>query len=197
MAFEPKDFSNLLGIPGLSDQMLKKHFTLYQGYVANVNKLFDSFAAISNEGKASTPEYAELKRRFGWEFNGMRLHELYFGNMKTDGFALSSSAALKQKIVKDFGSSEAWEKEFRATAAMRGIGWAVLCYDQGSDKLINIWVNEHDVGHLAGAASLLVMDAFEHAFMLDYGTKRADYINAFFNTIDWDTVSHRFDSAKR
>ena len=196
MTFEPKNFDNLLGLPGFSDQMLKNHFTLYQGYVTNVNKMSGSLAAMSKADNVSTLEYAELKRRFGWEFNGMRLHELYFGNMKKDGFAISSASPLKQKIVKDFGSLEAWEKEFRATAAMRGIGWVVLCYDQESDTLINIWVNEHDVGHLASTASLLVMDVFEHAFMLDYGTKRADYINAFFSAIDWDTVSSRFDSAK-
>ncbi|VVB73285.1 Superoxide dismutase [Mn] 1 [uncultured archaeon] len=197
MAFEPKNFDNLLGIPGFSDQMLKNHFTLYQGYVTNVNKISDSLSAMSKEGKTALPEYAELRRRFGWEFNGMRLHELYFGNMKKDGFALSSSSAFRQEIVKQFGSLDAWEKEFRATGAMRGIGWAVLCYDGASGKLINIWVNEHDIGHLAGTEPLLVMDVFEHAFMLDYGTKRADYINAFFGAIDWDTVSLRFDSAKK
>jgi Fe-Mn family superoxide dismutase len=197
MTFEPKNFDNLLGLPGFSDQMLKNHFTLYQGYVTNVNKLFDSLAAMSKEGKTAAPEYAELKRRFGWEFNGLRLHELYFGNMKKDGFALSSASALKQKIAKEFGSPEAWEKEFRATGAMRGIGWAILYYDPASDRLFNTWINEHDTGHLAGASPMLVMDVFEHAFMLDYGTKRADYINAFFTAIDWDTTSSRFDSARQ
>jgi Fe-Mn family superoxide dismutase len=197
MAFEPRNFDNLLGLSGFSHQMLKNHFTLYQGYVANVNKLSDSLAVMSKNDNISTPEYAELKRRFGWEFNGMRLHELYFGNMKMDGFAISSASPLKQKFVKDFGSLEAWEKEFRATGAMRGIGWAVLCYDRASDKLINVWVNEHDVGHIAGSEPLLVMDVFEHAFMLDYGTKRADYTNAFFNVIDWDAVSSRFVSSNK
>jgi Fe-Mn family superoxide dismutase len=197
MAYETKTFDYLLGLTGFSDQMLKNHFTLYQGYVTNTNKLNDALGAMMKEGKAATPEFAELKRRFGWEFNGMRLHELYFGNMKKESFALSSASALRQKIVKDFGSPEAWEAEFRATAAMRGIGWVILYYDQQSDRLFNCWANEHDVGHLSGAAPLLVIDVFEHAFMLDYGTKRADYINAFFNAIDWDTISSRFDAAKK
>lgn len=197
MTYEAKTFDYLLGLTGFSDQLLKNHFTLYQGYVTNTNKLNDALSAMAKEGKAATPEFAELKRRFGWEFNGMRLHELYFGNMKKESFSLSSASALRQKIVKDFSSLEAWEAEFRATAAMRGIGWVILYYDQQSDKLFNCWVNEHDVGHLSGAAPLLVMDVFEHAFMLDYGTKRADYINTFFNTIDWDTVSSRFDATKK
>lgn len=196
MVFENKNFDNLLGLAGFSDQLLKNHFTLYQGYVANTNKLTETLSAMAKEGKTTTPEFAELKRRFGWEFNGMRLHELYFGNMKKDGFALSSGSALKQKFVKDFGSYEMWEKEFRATGALRGIGWAILYYDSISDKLFNTWVNEHDTGHLSGCIPLLVMDIFEHAFMLDYGLKRADYINSFFSAIDWDTVSVRFDSAK-
>lgn len=196
MTFEPKNFDNLVGLTGFSDQMLKNHFTLYQGYVTNTNKLADSLVAMTRDGKNGVPEFAEMKRRFGWEFNGMRLHELYFGNMKKDGFALSSAAALKQKLITDFGSVEIWEKEFRAVGAMRGVGWAVLYYDPISKNLYNTWINEHDVGHLACATPILVMDIFEHAFMLDYGLKRADYINAFFGAIDWDTVSMRFDSVK-
>jgi len=196
MAYEAKTFDYLLGLPGFSDQLLKNHFTLYQGYVANTNKLVDALNALMKEGKQASTEFAEMKRRFGWEFNGMRLHELYFGNMKKDSFSLSSDSRLRRMIIEAFGSLESWEAEFRATAAMRGIGWVILYYDPQSDRLFNCWINEHDVGHLSGAAPLLVMDVFEHAFMLDYGTKRADYINAFFKAIDWDTVSTRFDAAK-
>lgn len=85
MAFEPKNFDGLLGTEGFSDQLLKNHFMLYQGYVANTNKLSDALNAMLKENKTSASEFAELKRRFGWEFNGMRLHELYFGNIKKNG----------------------------------------------------------------------------------------------------------------
>lgn len=178
MAFEPKSFDGLLGTKGFSDQLLKNHFTLYQGYVTNTNKLGDALGALALQTGA---EFAELKRRFGWEFNRMRLHELYFGNMKKNGNGgIDKKSELSKKIIEQFGSYENWEKEFKSTGAMRGIGW----------------VNEHDVGHLAGAAPLLVMDVFEHAFMLDYGLKRADYIEAFFKAIDWSAVGKRFEACK-
>ncbi|MFA5077725.1 MAG: Fe-Mn family superoxide dismutase [Candidatus Micrarchaeia archaeon] len=194
MAFEPKNFEHLLGTEGFSDPLLKNHFTLYQGYVANTNKLADALSAMVGEGKTAAPEYAELKRRFGWEFNGMKLHELYFGNMKKGGSQIEPDSQLHKKLAADFGSYENWEKDFRATGAMRGIGWVVLYYDSNSSRLFNCWINEHDAGHLSGAVPLLVMDVFEHAFMLDYGLKRADYINSFFKSLDWDSVSQRINA---
>ena len=191
MTYTAKNYEHLLGTMGFSDQLLKNHFTLYQGYVTNTNKLFETLMMLVKEGKAATPEFAELKRRFGWEFNGMRLHELYFGNMHKSGKVLQSDSALLQKITAQFGSVENWMIAFKAVGAMRGIGWVVLCYDTDADKLFNVWVNEHDTGHLVGCTPLLIMDVFEHAFMLDYGLKRADYIAAFFNVIDWDVVEKR------
>jgi Fe-Mn family superoxide dismutase len=187
MVYVAKNFDPLLGTAGLSDQLLKNHFTLYQGYVANTNKVADALSALPK----TTPEFAELKRRFGWEFNGMRLHELYFGNLKKGGAALDKNSRLSKMIESEFGSYENWEKDFRGAGAMRGIGWVVLYHDPQAGRLFNVWVNEHDVGHPAGAVPLLVMDVFEHAFMLDYGLKRADYIEAFFKAIDWGTVNER------
>ncbi len=191
MAFAAKNLDILLGINGLSENLLKNHFALYQGYVTNVNKLLDALALMLKEGKAGTPEFAELKRRFGWEFNGMRLHEMYFENLSKSAKSIDTKSKLYKNISEDFGSFENWEKDFRATAAMRGVGWAVLYYDAASKMLFNTWINEHDAGHLAGAIPILVVDVFEHAFMLDYGTKRADYIEAIFKAIDWGLVEKR------
>ncbi len=191
MAYEPKNFDALLGTKGLSDTLLKNHFTLYQGYVTNTNKVNDSLGALAKEGKAATPEYAEMKRRFGWEWNGMRLHELYFGNMVKGGKPIDKNSDLSRKISLDFGSYENWEKDFKATGTMRGIGWVLLYHDASAGRLFNTWINEHDVGHLSGAAPLLVMDVFEHAYMVDYGLKKADYIEAFFRAIDWTAVGSR------
>lgn len=190
--YEAMNFDHLLGTQGFSDTLLKNHFTLYQGYVTNTNKLLDAFKKMRDETNTTTPDFAELRRRFGWEFNGMRLHELYFGNMNKTGIAFDKGEPIAKKIEEQFGSTDAWMKEFRGVGAMRGIGWAVLTYDQQSDQLHNLWVNEHDVGHLAGTNPLLIMDVFEHAFMIDYGLKRADYIEAFMNSVDWSVVSKRF-----
>jgi len=191
MAYEARNFDHLLGTEGFSNTLLTNHFTLYKGYVTNTNTLAEKLDAMLKEGKAATPEYAELSRRFGWEFNGMRLHEYYFGNMVKGGAALDKASALYAKIVQEFGSYDNWEKDFKATGAMRGIGWTILCHEPVGGRLFNVWINEHDVGHLAGTTPLLIMDVFEHAFMIDYGLKRADYIAAFFKAIDWKTVANR------
>lgn len=190
--YEAKNFDHLLGTPGFSDQLLKNHSTLYQGYVTNFNKLNDTLLAMEKEGKFATPEFAELNRRFGWEFNGMRLHELYFGNITTTSSPLDTNAPLAAAIAKEWGSRELWEKDFRAMGAMRGIGWVILYHDAAAGRLFNVWVNEHDMGHLAGCTPLLVFDVFEHAYTLDYGIKKADYIEAFMKAIDWGSVGSRF-----
>mgnify|MGYP001773032577 CR=1 FL=1 len=194
--YQAKNFDHLLGTPGFSDQLLKNHFTLYQGYVTNTNKLIEELEVMTKEGKVGTPAYAELKRRFGWEFNGMRLHELYFENMTKEKVDFPEGSSLFKKIVQDFGSFETWEKDFKATGAMRGIGWAALYYDPVANKLFNTWINEHDVGHLSTCSIILIMDVFEHAFMIDYGLKRADYIEAFFKAIDWKVVVNRYEKVK-
>lgn len=189
--YEAKGYEHLLGIKGFSDDLLKTHFKLYQGYVANTNKLAGMLGALCREGRTGTPEYAEMKRRFGWEFDGMRLHELYFDAMTKTAKPLASDSKLATMIRGEFGSQDAWERDFKSTGAMRGIGWVVLYQDPSGGRLFNAWINEHDAGHLASCTPLLIMDVFEHAFMRDYGTNRADYMEAFFGSIDWEVVSKR------
>ncbi len=184
-----KDFSYLIGIEGFSEGILKNHFLLYEGYVNNTNKLIE----ILDNKEPGSLEYSELQRRFAWEWNGMRFHELYFSNIKS-GSGNISDGILKQKIEKKYGNVDNWLKNFIAVGLMRGIGWAVLAYDKESDELFNIWVNEHDVGNFVGAIPLLVIDVFEHAYMMDYGTKRVDYINMFLKNINWQEVEKRFEN---
>lgn len=190
MDYSAKDFSYLIGTPGFSENLLNNHFKLYQGYVANTQKVANLLVELLREGKENTPEFAELKRRFGWEWNGMRLHELYFGNL--GGASNPDSAPKVLEIIKSaFGSIDGWQRDFKATGMMRGIGWVILYRDQQTKNAFNCWINEHDVAHLAGGTPLLVMDLFEHAFMLDYGMNRADYINAFMKVINWQVVEKR------
>ena len=193
-AFETKDYSNLIGMPGFSETLLKNHFTLYQGYVTNTNTLGDSLARMRKEAKGATPEFSELKRRYGWEFNGMRLHECYFENLggKTP---ISPEGKLATKIHQEFGSYDEWALDFKATGAMRGIGWAILYQDLVTGRLLNVWINEHDVGHPSCCVPILIMDVFEHAFLTDYGLKRADYISAFFQNINWQAAESRIKVA--
>ena len=190
MTYEAKDYSKLLGMQGFSDNLLNNHFTLYKGYVTNTNKVLDLLGAMLKDGKSGAYEFAELKRRLGWEFNGMRLHEYYFENLGGNG-SFDQSSKLGKLIAANFGSYEAWLQDFKGTAAMRGIGWAILYQDGIGNRLFNQWINEHDVGHPAGCQPVLILDAFEHAFMLDYGLKRADYIEAFLKNINWKAVENR------
>lgn len=196
MSYKAKDFSKLIGIKGMSDTLLENHFTLYQGYVTNTNKMIESLEQMLKNGKTANAEYAELKRRFGWEFNGMRLHEYYFENLGGKK-PLDHYGNLGKQIQCDFGSYEVWEKDFRATGSMRGLGWVVLYEDLTNGRLFNVWINEHDVSHPSGCNPLLIMDVFEHAFLLDYGLKKADYIEAFFKIINWPVVEARLKTKKK
>jgi len=190
MAYTAADFNYLLGIPGFSDTLLKNHFTLYQGYVNNTNKELEILGRLMMEGKQETLEFAEVKRHLGWEFDGMRLHELYFRNLGGDGDS-NSAPDLKRILEAQFGSYDAWLKDFKATGSVRGVGWSILYQDNLTGSMLNIWINEHDKGHPAGCNPILVMDVWEHAYMLDYGVKRADYINAFLNVVNWPEAQAR------
>lgn len=185
--YTPKDFKHLLGLAGLSDTLLTNHFTLYEGYVKNTNALVN----LLETKEIGTPEFAELQRRLGWEWNGMRLHELYFENMTTETVK-PAETSIEKKIAEAYGSYDNWKKSFIGVGTMRGIGWVVLYQDPVNGRLINTWISEHDLGHLAGCKPLLVMDVFEHAYMTDYGIKKADYIETFFRSIDWTVVEKRF-----
>jgi len=195
-AHSAKKFDHLLNIQGLSDKLLKNHLALYQGYAVNANKLADKLSGLLKSGDdLATPEFAELKRRFSWEWNGLRLHEYYFENIKNNSSGLRKISKLYKKLTESFVNYETWEKDFRAVSMMRGIGWAIAYYDPLNNRIFNTWITEHDTGHLCGAIPLLVMDVFEHAYMTDYGIKKADYLEAFFKAIDWDIASKRFEAA--
>lgn len=190
-AFEPKDFSKLIGMQGFTDKALEIHFKLYGGYVKNTNIVGGKLDELKKRGEERTPAYAGYKRMYGWEYNGMRLHELYFENLGGNG-VVSSSSEIYMKLANEFGSFENWKKDFIATGMMRGIGWSVLYFDGQTGRLTNAWINEHDLGHLSGNQPLLIMDVFEHAYMPDYQLDRAGYIQAFFKNIDWQVVTDRF-----
>ena len=190
MVYTAKNYDRLLGIQGFSDKLLKAHFKLYEGYVTHINEMIEFFQAPEALG----PGRDEVRRRFPWEFNGMRLHEAYFGNMTKQHEEIDPESNLAGLIVASFGSLKAWETDFRAVSAMRGVGWAVLAWDPEGRNLFNIWINEHDVGHLFYSVALLVNDVFEHAYITDYGVNRKDYIEAFMKVIDWTEVEKRFSA---
>ncbi len=183
-----KDFNYLIAknMNGFTPELLRLHFKLYSGYVKNTNDLLKAMRGTDE----TTMVFGALKRRLGFEFDGMRLHELYFENLGGDG-KVDKTSSLYQAIVSEWGSYETWVQRFKGMGMMRGIGWAILYQDPVSLKLFNVWVEEHDMGHLAGATPILVMDVWEHAYLTEYGLNRAGYIKAFFENIDWTVVDKR------
>jgi len=188
MTYTPKNFEHSIGIPGLSEKLLRDHFMLYEGYVKNTNTI----AELAKTVEPGTPQSAELRRRFGWEWDGMRLHELYFGNLTKEDTEPSVAPELMKAIDVAYGSYDAWKNDFEKAAMMRGIGWVMLVKDGETGGLFTVWVNEHDTGHLAGTTPILVLDVFEHAYMTDYGLKRADYVDVAMHAFDWRVAEERY-----
>jgi superoxide dismutase, Fe-Mn family len=180
------------GLEGLSKEQLEVHFKLYQGYVTNTNTLNEKLGNFIDAKDYGSSEYAELRRRLGFEFDGMRLHEYYFENMKPAGGTLDAGSRLYKKLEEQFGSYEQWEQDFKKTGAMRGIGWAILYQDPWTGRLFNFWIGDHEYGHPAGFQPILVMDVWEHAYTVDWkATERPNYIEAFFKNINWQVVENR------
>lgn len=192
--YQVKNFDHLIGnISGLDDSLLKMHFKLYEGYVNNTNLILDKLQVLATTGQNRTPEYAALKRLLGWEFDGMLLHEYYFENLGGTT-PLDVNDPLYLKMQQDFGSYDQWKLDFTSTGLMRGIGWVVAYIEPKNGRLVNEWINEHDLGHLAGATPILIMDVFEHAYITQFALDRNKYIEVFFNNINWNTASERFKS---
>ena len=185
---------NLSGLKGISDQTLEMHFKLYEGYVANTNTLNEKIGSLIGGGSISDmTTYSELTRRLGFEYNGMVLHEYYFENMKKGGNVDPEKQSNFYKAAeKSFGSYDIWKTDFVGVGKMRGVGWAICYQDPNSGLLSNHWITLHEVGNVAGFTPVLVMDVWEHAFLLDYKpADRPKYIEAFFSNIDWNAVDKR------
>ena len=183
----------LSGLAGISDETLQIHFGLYEGYVKNTNLLNERIGELRAAGKnvGSDPAYAELVRRLGWEYNGMRLHELYFDNMTKSPTELKSGK-LYDALGAAYGSFDAWKKDFSAVGAMRGIGWAIAYLDPTNGQITNHWITEHEMGHPAGFKPIVVLDIWEHAYFRDYKpADRPKYIEAFLANTNWAACEKR------
>jgi Fe-Mn family superoxide dismutase len=194
-SYKPKQF-NLSGLNGISDRTLEMHFKLYQGYVNETNKLNEKISEFLADGKVDQeemPAYSELTRRLGFEYNGMVLHEYYFGNMKRDGSGdPEKNSAFFRASEASFGSYDIWKADFVGIGKMRGVGWAICYENPANGRLSNHWITLHETGNVAGFNPVLVMDVWEHAFLLDYKqAERSKYIEAFFSNIDWNVCDER------
>lgn len=191
MTYTEKKF-DFTTLPGLSEKQIAEHVKLYAGYVKNLNELNARLEKMQADPAADAYVVAELRRRIGFEFNGMRLHEYYFGDLGGDG-EMEDKCRMKEALAAQYGSIELWRRDFDATAMSRGTGWAILAYDEDEKRFFNIWVNSHELGHLAGVKILVALDVWEHAFLFDYlPSQRKNYIDAYMGNLDWCKVEKRF-----
>lgn len=192
MSYTVQEVLKPKGLKGISDNQIDQHWGLYKGYVTNVNGLLDDLKKLEPGSRA----WSELKRRAGFEFSGMVLHEYYFGNLAAH-VGMPRSGGFANAVQGQWGSLEAWQNDLAKTGAMRGIGWAILYHDAVTNNLFNWWVNEHEDNHPAGFNPIVVLDVFEHAYMVDHGAGgRGDYIKAFFDNVNWEIVEQRFGESK-
>jgi Fe-Mn family superoxide dismutase len=195
-SYKAREF-NLSGLNGISDKTLEVHFKLYEGYVNETNKLQEAITKFIQDGNVDQeemPAYSELTRRLGFEYNGMVLHEYYFDNLKSGGGSgdPNRTAVFAKAAESTFGSYEIWKADFVGIGKMRGVGWAICYQNPSNGRLSNHWITLHETGNIAGFDPVLVMDVWEHAYLLDYKpAERPKYIEAFFSNIDWTIVEKR------
>jgi len=199
MTYSSKTF-NLSTLTGLSEKQIKVHLALYEGYVKHVNLIMEKIKALreadvedagSTEGNAYL--IAELRRRFAFEFDGMRMHEYYFEQF--EGSQTSPTGGAFEKAVAEKYGGQGLEAHIREVAGSRGIGWVVVYSDPVAKTLHTVFVNDHEMGALAGLPIVLALDLWEHAYMVDYvPAEKKNYIDAFFANLNWSVVEKRFEA---
>lgn len=181
---------------GITDDQINDHWNLYKGYVTQSNGLKDQLETMRENGQGGTPEYMDRRRRFGFEFSGMVLHEYYFGNLKAN-VTLDENGAFAKAVAEKFGSLDAWKEDFAAAGKSRSIGWAICYMDSLTGDINNHFIQLHEEGNIAGYSPLVVMDVWEHAYMVDHKAGgRPDYITAFLSNVNWEVVEKRFADAQ-
>lgn len=191
MNYQAKTFS-VPELTGISTKSIDEHIGLYQGYVKNFNAITDSLQKMRTDASADGNAIAELVRRLSFEFDGMRLHELYFPQLEGGASALTSGP-LFDTLTKAYGSVDAALAILKKTAQMRGPGWAVLYFDPTVDTFHIGFSGEQHMGHFVTLPIVLAVDVWEHAYVLDYGAAgKNSYLDAFFANLNWEVVAKRF-----
>lgn len=194
--FTAKQFK-IRPLQGLSETTITEHIKLYEGYVKHTNLILSKIESLK-ENTDSAYELSEARRRFGFEFDGMRNHELYFGALEGEATTSNASSKLYSKIAEQFGSFDAWLADFKTLAKTRGIGWSILYYDKTTNSLLNSWVDEQHLGHLVGLIPILALDMWEHSFVADYKPSgKPQYIDDYLSQINWSYVEQIFDSVSQ
>ena len=191
--FEELKF-NIGELKGISAKNIEEHLKLYAGYVKNANGIMEKMAELDSEKDAYIT--GELFRRFSFEYNGMRNHELYFSSLSGGAKPLADDSALKKSLLELFGSMDTFVSEFKKLALTRGVGWAMLWYEKKDGRFLASWVDEQHLGQLNGCEMILALDMWEHAYVYDYSTsEKKKYIEAFFENLNWEVIEENFTKA--
>ena len=197
--FTPKTF-NIPALKGISAKNIEEHLKLYTGYVTNANLILEKMPEYKKYAETDTfAPYvvAELGRRFSFEYNGMRNHEVYFSSLSGGTTPLSDDNAFKKEIIEMCGSFETWLSAFKTLALTRGIGWAVLWYDRKDQRLLSSWIDEQHLGELNGCDMILAIDMWEHSYVADYQPSgKKQYVEDFFANLNWLVIEDNFKKAK-
>jgi len=181
-------------IPGISEKQIAEHLKLYVGYVKHVNLIYEELSELGKDAEKNGHLMQELRRRLGFEFNGMRLHEYYFGDLEGGATPLPEGSTVARVLAESFGEIETWKTEYKKAIA-RGSGWAMLNYDPEAKRLHINWVDFHHEGQLATLPIVVALDCWEHAFMVDYlPGEKMKYVDAYLSALNWKTIAKRFDS---
>lgn len=181
---------------GMSAKSIEEHIKLYSGYVKNANAIVERMATIDSEKDLYV--LGELFRRFSFEYNGMRNHEVYFSSFEGGATPLNPESALGKTLIGLFGNYETFVREFTSLAVTRGIGWAVLWYDRKEKKVLASWVDEQHLGQLNGCEMIIGLDMWEHSYVADYHPSgKKQYVEDFFKNLNWSVVEKRFEDAQK
>ncbi len=193
----PEQTFNIPQLQGISQTTTEEHLKLYAGYVKNTNLVLQKISELSKDESTNVYTLGELQRRFSFEFNGMKNHEIFFKSFEGGPSELSADSSLKEKITNTWGSYDIWLSRFKAIAKTRGIGWAILSYDKQTDTLINSWTDEQHIGQLIGVTPILMIDMWEHSFVADYQPSgKGNYIEDFFKNLNWQNIEKNFSEAQ-
>lgn len=195
MKFEEKKF-NIGKLVGISEKTTEEHLKLYSGYVKHSNLIMEKIVEMSADLEKNAYAINETRRRFGFEYNGMRNHEVYFDSLSDGPSALTPDSELEKSLAYLWGSYDKWLAEFKSIAMTRGIGWAILYLDRKEHRLINAWIDEQHLGQLQDCTVVLALDMWEHSFVADYQPSgKKQYIEDFFTNLNWGKVESNFNSA--
>lgn len=188
--FTPKTFK-VPKLKGISEKTIEEHVKLYEGYVKNANGIVEKMSTLDSEKDPYIT--GELFRRFSFEYNGMRNHEIYFASFEGGHTPFNIESDLGKRLIELFESYENFVKEFSTLALTRGIGWAVLWYDKKEDRFLTSWIDEQHFGQLNGCDMILALDMWEHSYVSDYQPSgKKQYVADFFENLNWSVIESNF-----